>query len=225
MGAAERDFSRRLQEISPIPSGLPSLKKSWSRSVTVFFSSKKKYRRDGAVPGQCAGEVFFLLSSEISCIYKKNGRTRKIHCLIFMPDLTRVAKFNIALSRIGNIASDGRPILGLDAKGASQDYVWISRLTPCLCPAHAWTPHFSIFGAASGFDTMEECFEDLTPHIHAVETGLSSDPSMNWRLSALDGLTLISNSDAHSPCKDGEGSKPFRDGDLLRSDNRRHKDG
>ena len=140
-----------------------------------LFLLKKEHRREGVVPESCTGEVFFLLSSEISCIYKKNGRTRKIHCLIFMPDLARAAKFNLALSRIGNIASDGRPILGLDAKELLRMTLDIAP-DAMFVPAHAWTPHFSVFGAASGFDTMEECFEELTPHIRAVETGLSSDP-------------------------------------------------
>lgn len=173
-----------------------------------LFQLKKEHRRENGVPESCRAEVFFLLSSEISCIYKKNGRTRKIHCLIFMPDMAGAARLNLVLSRMGNITSDGRPILGLDAKellkialDASPEALFV--------PAHAWTPHFSVFGAASGFDSMEECFEDLTPNIHAVETGLSSDPPMNWRLSALDGLTLISNSDAHSPAKMGREANLF----------------
>ena len=160
------------------------------------------------MPQTCAGDVFFLLSSEISCIYKKNGKTRKIHCLIFMPDMARAARLNLALSRIGNITSDGRPILGLDAKELLKMTLDIAP-DAMFVPAHAWTPHFSVFGAASGFDTMEECFEELTPHIHAIETGLSSDPPMNWRLSALDHLTLISNSDAHSPAKMGREANIF----------------
>ncbi|MBI3752962.1 MAG: DNA helicase UvrD, partial [Deltaproteobacteria bacterium] len=150
----------------------------------------------------------FLLSAEISCIYSKNGRTRKIHSIIFVPDFKDAAKINASLAKIGNLAADGRPILGLDAKellkivmDASPDAMFV--------PAHAWTPHFSVFGAASGFDSLEECFEDLTPHIHAIETGLSSDPSMNWRLSALDRITLISNSDAHSPAKIGREANIF----------------
>ncbi len=168
----------------------------------------KKASCPQGVPESCEGQVFFLLSSEISCIYKKNGRTRKIHCLIFMPDLARAARLNLALSRIGNIASDGRPILGLDAKELLKMTLDIAS-DAMFIPAHAWTPHFSIFGAASGFDTMEECFEELTPHIHAIETGLSSDPPMNWRVSALDRLTLISNSDAHSPAKMGREANIF----------------
>jgi uncharacterized protein (TIGR00375 family) len=173
----------------------------------LFLLKEALCRKDG-VPRPCVGEVFFLLSSEISCIYKKNGRTRKIHCLIFMPDLIRAARLNLALSRIGNITSDGRPILGLDAKELLKMTLDIAP-DAMFIPAHAWTPHFSIFGAASGFDAMEECFEELTPHIYAVETGLSSDPPMNWRLSALDHLSLISNSDAHSPAKMGREANLF----------------
>jgi uncharacterized protein (TIGR00375 family) len=173
-----------------------------------LFSLKKEHQPENAVPDSCKADVSFLLSCEISCIYKKNDKTRKIHCLVFFPDLGSVARFNLVLSRIGNITSDGRPILGLDAKellkitlDASSDALFI--------PAHAWTPHFSVFGAASGFDSLEECFEELTPHIHAIETGLSSDPAMNWRLSALDRLTLISNSDAHSAPKLGREANIF----------------
>lgn len=140
----------------------------------------------------------FVLSSEISCIYKKNGRTRKVHLLILLPSLEKAEALSKKLETIGNLHSDGRPILGLDSKD-------LLELTLETCPdaifipAHIWTPHFSLFGAYSGFDTIEECFEDLTPQIHALETGLSSDPPMNWRLEALDRYTLVSNSDAHSP--------------------------
>ncbi len=144
----------------------------------------------------------FVVTGEISSIYKKGGRVRKVHNVILLPSLEAAETLAQKLEAIGNIHSDGRPILGLDCRDlleitleACPDAVFI--------PAHIWTPHFSLFGAFSGFDTIEECFEDLTPHIHALETGLSSDPPMNWRLSALDGYHLISNSDAHSPSKLG----------------------
>ncbi len=166
-----------------------------------LFSLKKQFQIDD-VPASCRADVRFILSAEISCIYSKNGRTRKVHSVVLAPDFMSAARLNIALSKIGNLNSDGRPILGLDAKellritlDASPDAM--------LIPAHAWTPHFSVFGAASGFDALEECYEELTPHIYAVETGLSSDPLMNWRLSALDRITLVSNSDAHSAPKIG----------------------
>jgi uncharacterized protein (TIGR00375 family) len=149
-----------------------------------------------------------MLSAEISCIYSKNGKTRKIHSVIFVPDFSEAAKINIALSKIGNLHSDGRPILGLDAKELLKIVLDVSP-DAMLVPAHAWTPHFSVFGAASGFDSLEECFDELTPNIYAIETGLSSDPPMNRRLSALDGITLISNSDAHSPAKIGREANIF----------------
>ena len=144
----------------------------------------------------------FVVTGEISSIYKKNGKTRKVHNLILLPGLEAAERLSQKLEAIGNIHSDGRPILGLD----SRDLLEIT-LDTCpeavFIPAHIWTPHFSLFGAFSGFDAIEECFEDLTPYIHALETGLSSDPPMNWRISALDGYALISNSDAHSPAKLG----------------------
>lgn len=144
----------------------------------------------------------FIISGEISSIYKKNGKTRKVHSVILLPGLTEAELLASKLETIGNIHSDGRPILGLDCRELLE-----ITLESCpraiYIPAHIWTPHFSLFGAFSGFDTIEDCFEDLTPHIHALETGLSSNPSMNWRLSALDRFQLISNSDAHSPAKLG----------------------
>ncbi|MBW2624533.1 MAG: UvrD-helicase domain-containing protein, partial [Deltaproteobacteria bacterium] len=150
----------------------------------------------------------FVLSAEISSIYKKNGRVRKIHSLILLPNFEVAENFSQRLDGIGNIRSDGRPILGLDAKDllelcldTSQDIFFI--------PAHIWTPWFSLFGSKSGFDSVEECFEDLSEHIFALETGLSSDPAMNWRLSSLDGYTLVSNSDAHSAAKLGREANLF----------------
>ncbi len=166
-----------------------------------LFRLKKEFRPDN-IPVLCKADVFFLLSAEISCIYSKNGRTRKIHSIIIVPDFADAARINTALSKIGNLNADGRPILGLDAKELLKIVIDVSP-DAMLIPAHAWTPHFSVFGAVSGFDSLEECFQEMTPHIHAIETGLSSDPPMNRRLSALDGITLISNSDAHSPARIG----------------------
>ena len=166
-----------------------------------FYTLKPQYR----LPSDTAGAAHpprFVLTGEISSIYKKNGRVRKVHNLILLPSFQAAEELSRRLERVGNIHSDGRPILGLD----SRDLLELT-LTACpeavFIPAHIWTPHFSLFGAFSGFQTMEECFEDLTPHIHAVETGLSSDPPMNWQVSALDRYTLVSNSDAHSPQKLG----------------------
>ena len=153
-------------------------------------------------------ETRFILTSEISCIYTKGGKVRKIHVIIFSPSLEVVEKINTQLGWIGNLKSDGRPILGLDAKELAKIVLNIS--DDCLIvPAHIWTPWFSIFGSKSGFDSIEGCFEDYSKYIFAGETGLSSDPSMNWRLSALDGISLISNSDAHSPQKIGREANVF----------------
>lgn len=144
----------------------------------------------------------FVVSGEISSIYKKNGKTRKVHNVILLPSLEAADAMAQRLEKIGNIHSDGRPILGMD----SHDLLEMM-LDVCpegiLIPAHIWTPHFSVLGAKSGFDSVEECFEELAPYIHALETGLSSDPAMNWRISKLDRYQLVSNSDAHSPSKLG----------------------
>lgn len=181
------------EELEPAGNGLFTLKGS---------------PRNAKVPASCKADIHFLLTAEISCIYRKNNRTRKVHALVFAPDFDAAKRINASLSKIGNLSSDGRPTLGLDAKKLLR-IVLDASPEAILVPAHAWTPHFSVFGAASGFDSLEECFEDLTPHIHAIETGLSSDPAMNWRISALDRLTLISNSDAHSPAKIGREANIF----------------
>ncbi|MEW5803388.1 MAG: UvrD-helicase domain-containing protein [bacterium] len=145
-----------------------------------------------------AQKVRFLLSAEISSIYKKNGRVRKIHNLLLVPDIASAEKINTVLDRFGNIRSDGRPILGMDSRHLLEIVLDCCPQVSFI-PAHIWTPHFSLLGSRSGFDSLEECFEDLSGHIFALETGLSSDPAMNWRLSALDRYALVSNSDAHSP--------------------------
>jgi len=146
--------------------------------------------------------TLFILTTEISCVYKKNGKTRKIHHLIFAPNIKTAEKIKDKLSKIGNINYDGRPVLGLDSKHLLE-IVLESSPQSFLVPAHIWTPWFSIFGSQSGFDSIEECFEELSEHIFALETGLSSDPNMNFLVSKLDKYTLISNSDAHSPEKLG----------------------
>ena len=156
----------------------------------------------------CRSDVRFLLTAEISCIYRRHERTRKVHLVLLAPDFPTVIRINAALSAIGNLASDGRPILGLDACRLLEMMLAISPQIMVI-PAHAWTPHFSVFGAFSGFDSLEECFGDMTPHIRAIETGLSSDPAMNRRLPALDGIQLISCSDAHSPAKLGREATLF----------------
>jgi uncharacterized protein (TIGR00375 family) len=192
------------------PEWLGELREKTEAEGNGLFTLKKQFRKEN-VPASCKADVFFLLSAEISCIYRKNDRTRKIHAIVLAPSFDDAQRINRALSKIGNLSADGRPILGLDAKELLR-IVLDSSPSSVLVPAHAWTPHFSVFGAASGFDSLDECFEELTPHIYAIETGLSSNPAMNWRLSSLDGLALISNSDAHSPSKIGREATIFDTG-------------
>ena len=160
------------------------------------------------VPAPCRAPVRFLLSVEISNIYKKGDRVRKVHNLILSPDVESAARLQAALERIGNIRSDGRPILGLDSRDLLE-IVLESSEQACLIPAHIWTPWFSALGSKSGFDSIADCYGDLTEHIFAVETGLSSDPPMNWRCAQLDRFSLVSNSDAHSPDKVGREANLF----------------
>ena len=145
----------------------------------------------------------FILGTEISVIKNHKGKTRRVHILVFAPSLTVAEKFNKTLEDRGfNLHSDGRPILGLTSKELLEICLETDERMQ-LIPAHAWTPWFAIFGSKSGYDSLEEAFDDLTPYVHAIETGLSSDPLMNWRCSWLDNITLVSNSDAHSPQKLG----------------------
>ena len=154
----------------------------------------------------------FFLEVEISTIYKKGDRTRKVHHLVLVPDLDSAERFTQKLARIGNLASDGRPILGLDSRDLLE--ITLESGDGCyLIPAHIWTPWFSALGSRSGFDAISDCYGDLASHIFAVETGLSSDPLMNWRVSSLDRYRLVSNSDAHSPAKLGREACVF-DGDM-----------
>ncbi len=153
-------------------------------------------------------ETRFILTAEISCIYTKGGKVRKIHVIIFSPSFEVVEKINTQLGWIGNLKSDGRPILGLDAKELAK--IVLNSSEDCLVvPAHMYTPWFSLFGSRSGFNSIEECFEDYSKYIFAGETGLSSDPPMSWRNSSLDKITLISNSDAHSAKKIGREANVF----------------
>ena len=151
----------------------------------------------------------FLLSTEISSIYTQGGRGRRVHTLVFAPNFTVVEKINRELVLRGaNLLSDGRPIVGLTAKNVAEIALGVDE--KCLIiPAHAWTPHFSIYGAMSGFDSIEECFEELSPNIYAIETGLSSDPAMNWRVGELTNRRIVSFSDAHSPSKLGREATVF----------------
>ncbi|MCX6807764.1 MAG: endonuclease Q family protein [Patescibacteria group bacterium] len=172
-------------KLEPAEQGLFKLKKEFQKPH--FLSNSEDPR--------------FMLTTEISSIYKKDGKVRKVHNIIFAPDFKTVEKIRQSLLRLNcNIDSDGRPIIGLDSRDlleicleASKDIFFV--------PAHIWTPWFSVLGSKSGFNSIEECFGDLSGHIYALETGLSSDPAMNWMCDFLDRFLLISNSDAHSPSK------------------------
>ena len=141
----------------------------------------------------------WMLSGEVSTVYEQGGKVRKVHHLLYAPDFDTVSQMNAFLAKYARLASDGRPILkGIDSPELVEVLTGISRAVVVI-PAHAWTPYFSVFGSKSGFDSLKECYQDQTRKVFAVETGLSSDPAMNWRLSALDSVALVSNSDAHSP--------------------------
>ncbi|BAL93291.1 putative UvrD/REP helicase [Actinoplanes missouriensis 431] len=179
-------FEHLKESLKPAEPGLFRLAEAEEQAVT---------RR---LPGSLSGTApaRFMLSVEISTIYKRDDRTRKVHHLLYAPDFASVQKINTALARIGNLTADGRPILGLD----SRDLLEITLESGgYLIPAHIWTPWFSALGSKSGFDAIADCYADLADHVTAVETGLSSDPEMNWRVSSLDRYRLVSNSDAHSP--------------------------
>ncbi|MDQ7031566.1 MAG: 3'-5' exonuclease [Desulfonauticus sp.] len=182
------------------PGWLQVLEESLLSLDNGLFKLKDKINLNKEIVGldrELKGDVFFMLSAEISSIYKKNGKVRKIHNLVFVPSFEKAKALNKRLAQIGNLESDGRPILGLDAKDLLE---MVLELDPkaFLIPAHIWTPWFSLFGSKSGFDSIEDCFEDLSSYIFALETGLSSDPEMNWMWSKLDRFFLVSNSDAHS---------------------------
>src|SRR5580693_5935156 len=157
---------------------------------------ERRLHRD--TPASCAGTVRFLLSVEISTIYRRDERTRKVHHLLYAPSFEAADRITAALAKVGNLASDGRPTLGLDSRDLLE--ITLEAGPGCfLVPAHVWTPWFAVLGSKSGFDAVRDCYADLADHIFAVETGLSSDPPMNWACSSLDGYRLVSNSDAHSP--------------------------
>ena len=173
-----------------------------------------RLRDEGRVPSILTGQaptsapIRFLLSAEISCIYKRHGKLRKVHHLLYVPDFASAERINARLAAIGNLTADGRPILKLDSRNLLE--ILLEHAPEgFLVPAHVWTPWFSLFGSRSGFDSVEECFGDLAPHIFALETGLSSDPAMNRLISGLDRFAMISNSDCHSPARLGREANLF----------------
>jgi len=195
------------------PGWFKLLKEQLEPAEPGFYRLKDESTIPSVLPGvpQSETPVRFLLSAEISSIYKRGGATRKVHNLLYLPDFTAVERLNAKLAGIGNIESDGRPILGLDSRNLLEIMLECSP-DAFLVPAHIWTPWFSLFGSKSGFDSIEECFGDLSSHIFALETGLSSDPDMNRLISGLDHCALISNSDCHSPSKLGREANLFNTG-------------
>ncbi|MDD3814470.1 MAG: endonuclease Q family protein [Desulfocapsaceae bacterium] len=185
------------------PLWLRELQETLEPAEPGFFQLKGSLSSDFSLPFAFTPSLEsarFVLSAEISCIYKRHGKVRKVHNLIYVPDFASAERINKTLSTIGNLAADGRPILGLDSRDLLE-IVLDKAPGGFLVPAHIWTPWFSLFGSRSGFDSVEECFGDLSAHVFALETGLSSDPAMNRLISALDQYTLVSNSDCHSPGK------------------------
>lgn len=182
------------------PGWMDMLEEFLSQGQDGLLYLRENHDLSGRVPGfehEIRPRTRFILSSEISSIYKQGGKVRKIHNLVFMPGLEQARNFNQKLARVGNLESDGRPILGLDSRSLLEMVLEIDPMAYVI-PAHIWTPWFSLFGSKSGFDSIEECFKDLSSHVFALETGLSSDPEMNWMWSRLDRFSLVSNSDAHS---------------------------
>jgi len=177
------------------PEWFKEIKEKLEPAEPGLLKLKNKYKLE-TIKGTKA-DTRFMLTVEISSIYTRAGKGRRVHNLVFAPDLETVEKINTQLSWVGNLKSDGRPILGLDSEELLKICLNANPET-VLIPAHAWTPWFAVFGSMSGFDTLEECFGDYAKYIFAIETGLSSDPAMNWRLSKLDNIALISNSDSHS---------------------------
>ncbi len=182
------------------PLWLKELEEKLEPAEAGLFRVKKEFKKNtikGTIP-----DTRFMLTVEISSIYSRGGKTRRVHNLIFAPDFLTVKKINKELGRVGNLKADGRPILGLDSENLVKIVLEASDHA-VVVPAHIWTPWFSIFGSKSGFNSLEECFGDYAKYIFAIETGLSSDPLMNRQVSALDKVALISNSDSHSLQKIG----------------------
>ena len=188
------------------PAWFKEIKEKLEPAESGLFRLKKDLKLK-TIKGTFA-ETRFLLSVEISCIYSRGGKTRRVHHIVMAPDLETAEKINTQLSWVGKLASDGRPILGLDSEKLAE-IVFNSNPEAVIVPAHAWTPWFSVFGSMSGFDSLEECFGKYADKIFAIETGLSSDPAMNWRGPKLGKIALISNSDSHSLQRIGREANVF----------------
>jgi uncharacterized protein (TIGR00375 family) len=192
------------EQLEPVEPGFYTLKES----IRKEFDAKIALTEELPTPSGGASGCRFVLTGEISTIYKKGDKTRKVHHVVILPDFNAAETFQRLLERVGNIRSDGRPIVGIDSRDLLRVLLDADERA-LLIPAHIWTPWFSALGAKSGFDSIDECYGDLAPLIPAIETGLSSNPPMNWALSNLDRFSIISNSDAHSPEKLGREATVF----------------
>lgn len=192
------------------PAWFKELKEKLEPAEEGLFKLKNKFIKttQSQCPKSCQADVRFLLTVEISNIYKRHDKVRKVHNVVCAPSFQAAEKIIARLDKIGNLKSDGRPILGLDSRNLLEIVLESDPLS-YLIPAHIWTPWFSVLGSKGGFNSLEEAFGDLTDQIFALETGLSSDPLMNWRLSQLDKCVLVSNGDAHSPPKLGREATIF----------------
>ncbi len=195
------------------PKWFDHIKENLVEDTEGMYKLRTPTRGASVFSGNSELRTRFILGTELSCVKKHKGRTRRVHVLVFAPNMEVVEKFNNVLDKMGfNLKSDGRPILGLTVKELLEIMLDVDKRM-VMIPAHAWTPWFGIFGSKGGYDSLESAFEELAPNIFAIETGLSSDPIMNWRLSMLDNITLISNSDAHSCAKLG------REANVMEFDN------
>lgn len=193
-------FAEMREKLEPAEAGLFRLREGLAAEI------------DKKLPLSVRGQIIrFVPSVEIATIYKKGERVRKLHQLIILPSFESVSELDARLERIGNLKADGRPILGLDSKELLR-HALDTDPRALYIPAHIWTPWFGMFGSKSGFDSIQEAYDELAPEIRAIETGLSSDPAMNWRVANLDGLAVISNSDAHSPQKLGREATVIKSG-------------
>lgn len=191
------------------PGWLAELKEKLVSDGAGLFRLKKEYHLDSPLGDN---ETRFLLTAEISSIYKRDGKVRKVHNVVMVPGFEEAEQINRRLVNLGgNLTSDGRPILGLDSRDLLEIVLECGE-SNYFIPAHIWTPWFSMLGSKSGFDSLNECFADMSHYIHTIETGLSTDPPMNWLCSFLDNVTLVSNSDAHSPERLGRNANVFQTG-------------
>ncbi|QQS44464.1 DNA helicase UvrD [Candidatus Roizmanbacteria bacterium] len=187
------------------PAWFSELSEKLVQSQGGFYTLKDDISRgiDASLPQSVReNPCLFVPTVEISSIYSRHDKTRKVHSCIVVPSLEKAGELNAKFSKIGNLAADGRPTLGLDTRDLFEIVLNLHEDT-LFFPAHIWTPWFGIFGSKSGFDSLEEAFGDLRSEVYAIETGLSSDPYMNWRVEDLEPVTILSNSDAHSPQKIG----------------------